>query len=634
MKYRSEIDGLRALAVIPVILFHAGFSIFSGGFIGVDVFFVISGYLITTILIRDIESGQFSIRSFYERRARRILPVLFFVMLTCIPFAWMWMFPYQIDDFTQSLVAVSFFVSNMFFWKQSDYFGPENGEVPLLHTWSLAVEEQYYVLFPLFLILTWRFGKNRVFWIIILLAALSLILSEWGWRNKPEANFYLVISRAWELFAGSIAAFILQSRLIKPSNILSFFGLIAILFAIFTYDKGTPFPSIYALVPVIGVVFIILFAGEKTFVAKLLSIKPMVGIGLVSYSAYLWHQPIFAFARIRLIEPPNGSLMLLLSIASFGLAVLSWRFVETPFRSRDLYSRKSIFLMSIVGTTSMLIIHLVFSKTPIVFMKYSAVQLAVLEDRGVNRDFMENHAYDRFGCFFDFSQPASILTDNNCIEESSRKRIILFGDSEAAHYLEGFRLLEEIHHASVMQFTGTSCRAINIAKSGSRCSDFFDLFEQDVVPNLSPNDTVIVASNWWNSHRNMSDDEFHKAVSITVDLIGSSGAQVVLVGNTPDFTRDPYEQLAVLENPNDHLFLPVQDYASSDLIISKVAGETQAEIVLPTDFLCKGQFCTFRDNEDYLFFDAGHLSIHGSTLIASEILQELAIDWGQDPLTD
>ena len=163
MKYPAEIDGLRALAVVSVILFHAGFELFNGGFVGVDAFFVISGYLITTILIENIENKRFSIVNFYERRARRILPALFFVMLVCIPVAWMWMLPNQMKDFSQSLVAVSLFASNILFWRESGYFATAAEEKPLLHTWSLAVEEQYYVLFPIFLILTWRFGKNRVF---------------------------------------------------------------------------------------------------------------------------------------------------------------------------------------------------------------------------------------------------------------------------------------------------------------------------------------------------------------------------------------------------------------------------------------------------------------------------------------
>jgi peptidoglycan/LPS O-acetylase OafA/YrhL len=356
LKYRAEIDGLRALAVVPVVLFHAGFKLFSGGFVGVDVFFVISGYLITTILIEDIENKQFSIVRFYERRARRILPALFLVMLVCIPFAWMWLLPSQMKDFSRSLVAVSLFASNIFFWQNSGYFEASAEEKPLLHTWSLAVEEQYYVLFPIFLFLTWRFGKNRVFWTIVIFAAISLTLSEWGWRNKATANFYLAPTRAWELFAGSIAAFILQKRRVKANNALSFLGLAAITFAIFAYDERTPFPSVYTLVPVIGVVLLVLFSDKETYATKPLCTKFFVGIGLISYSAYLWHQPLFAFARVYTFNQINLPVKLLLIFTTFLFAYLSWRFVESPFRKGIKIGRKKILLFSIVGMVAFTLI--------------------------------------------------------------------------------------------------------------------------------------------------------------------------------------------------------------------------------------------------------------------------------------
>jgi len=360
MKYRSEIDGLRSIAVIPVILFHAGFEFFSGGFIGVDVFFVISGYLITTILIEDIENKRFSVLNFYERRARRILPALFFVMLCSIPFALLWMTPWELKDFSQSLVAVSLFASNILFWRKSGYFAEASEENTMIHTWSLAVEEQYYILFPLFLFLAWRYGKNRVFWIIVVLAAVSLALSEWGWRNKDSANFFLLPTRAWELFTGSITAFIIQKNGVKNNNILSFIGFSAIIFSIFVYDKNTPFPSVYALVPVIGVALIILFANRQTYIAKLLSTKLLVGVGLISYSLYLWHQPLFAFARIRSIDAPSQALMVLLIVASIILAIFSWKYIEQPFRRKSglLKNRKQVFTTSIIGILIFIILGL------------------------------------------------------------------------------------------------------------------------------------------------------------------------------------------------------------------------------------------------------------------------------------
>ena len=349
MIYRREIDGLRAIAVVPVILFHAGVTVFSGGYVGVDVFFVISGYLITSILIDELEQGNFSIARFYERRARRILPALFFVMLCCIPFAWMWMLPSELKDFSQSIAAVVFFASNVLYWREEGYFAPAAELKPLLHTWSLAVEEQYYLLFPVFLLFAWRFGRNRVFWSICLIAAISLAVSEWGWRNKASANFYLAPTRAWELLIGSMCTFWLSGREQCANNWLSLLGSAMVIFAIFYYNSATPFPSFYTLVPVLGTALIIVFAGTGTWTAKLLSMRCFVGIGLISFSAYLWHQPLFAFSRIRSINQPSPYLMTALAVLSLVLAYFSWRYVEKPFRNGQdsiLPTRRAIFATS------------------------------------------------------------------------------------------------------------------------------------------------------------------------------------------------------------------------------------------------------------------------------------------------
>ena len=333
MKYRREIDGLRGIAVIPVILFHAGFELFSGGFVGVDVFFVISGYLITNIIIEDLERKQFNLVNFYERRARRILPALFFVMICCIPISWIWMLPNEMRDFSQSLVAVSLFFSNILFWKKTGYFFQQAEEIPLLHTWSLAVEEQFYILFPIFLILIWSIGKNKVFWVIFFIAVISFLLSEWGWRNNSVANFYLTPTRAWELLAGCISAFIVQRIGIQKNNTLASLGFIAIVFAIFIYNEDTPFPSIYTLVPVVGVVLLIIYADKDTLATKILSSRLLVGVGLISYSAYLWHQPLFAFTRIRLFGEVNTSTIILIFFLTLLLAGITYKYIEQPFRA-------------------------------------------------------------------------------------------------------------------------------------------------------------------------------------------------------------------------------------------------------------------------------------------------------------
>ena len=354
MKYRAEIDGLRALAVLPVILFHAGFEWFSGGFVGVDVFFVISGYLITTIIISEIAEGKFSIINFYERRARRILPALFFVMAACLPFAWLWLTPTDLQDFGQSLVAVSTFSSNIYFWLQSGYFDTAGELKPLLHTWSLAVEEQYYIFFPVFLMLTWRLGIK---WVLILLSVvffISLGIAQWGAYNSPSFAFFLLPARGWELLVGVFTAFYLKYNTHLKSHsinqVLSLLGFGMIAYSIIAFDETTPFPSLYAFVPTIGTGLLILCAVPKTFIHKLLSLKFIVGIGLISYSAYLWHQPLLAFARHRIIISDISDLILVsLCVASLLLAWISWRFIETPFRNKKVFNRNAILTYSLLG---------------------------------------------------------------------------------------------------------------------------------------------------------------------------------------------------------------------------------------------------------------------------------------------
>ena len=332
MIHRREIDGLRAVAVLPVILFHAGVGVFSGGYVGVDVFFVISGFLITSILIEDVQNGRFSLLRFYERRARRILPALSVVMLACIPFAYLWMAPMQFKDFGISLASVVLFASNVLFWLQDDYFAGASELKPLLHTWSLAVEEQFYFFFPLVIAAFWRFGRNRVFVLVLLLALASLVFSEYASRHWASMNYYLISSRAWELLAGSICAFLGHDRMQRSHDGLAALGLVLIVIPVFLFDEQTRFPSLFALAPVGGAALVILFADDKTRVGKVLSCRPLVWVGLISYSAYLWHQPVFAFARLRAMEEPPLFVMLGLCVLTLGLAWLSWAYVEQPFR--------------------------------------------------------------------------------------------------------------------------------------------------------------------------------------------------------------------------------------------------------------------------------------------------------------
>ena len=366
MKYRREIDGLRALAIIPVMLFHAGFKTFSGGFVGVDVFFVISGYLITSIIATDLQKDTFSLIGFYERRARRILPALFLVIAVSVPFAWIFLSRQDLSTFSRSLAAVSVFLSNFFFWRDGGYFNTASELKPLLHTWSLAVEEQYYLLFPLFLILAWKFCRR---WIVVLLATIgltSLLAAQWAAYHKPKACFFLLPTRAWELAIGAvIALYLAGDRKVavspKARQALGFGGLLLILVSVFTFNSDTPFPSVYALLPTLGTALIILVGTANTWAGTLLGGRIPVGIGLISYSAYLWHQPMLAFAR-HVVSEPSALLRGILCVMAFILAFLSWRLVEQPFRERKRFARAAVFRFSAIGSAVLLSIGLVSAR--------------------------------------------------------------------------------------------------------------------------------------------------------------------------------------------------------------------------------------------------------------------------------
>ncbi len=335
MNYRPEIDGLRTIAVVPVILFHAGISAASGGFVGVDVFFVISGFLIAGLILDAIDAGRFSFADFYARRARRILPALALVVVVVVttPFAWAWMLPLAFKDYAQSVAAASVSLSNVLFWLESGYFAPAAELKPLLHTWSLGVEEQYYVVIPLLLVILWSRSRPSLTIALAAIFVASLAASEALWRLAPDANFYLLPSRAWELVAGSLGAVLVRRRELAASPWLSSIGLAMIVGSVVIFDDGYPFPSLWALIPVLGTLLVLVYGTGSTPVARLLSHKAPVAIGLISYSAYLWHQPILALAQIRFPVLEEQTLALTaLAALSFPLAYLSWRFVEQPSR--------------------------------------------------------------------------------------------------------------------------------------------------------------------------------------------------------------------------------------------------------------------------------------------------------------
>jgi len=426
VKYRSEIDGLRALAVLPVILFHAGFENFSGGYIGVDVFFVISGYLITTIIINEMEDDRFSLSTFYERRARRILPALFFVMAISIPFAILWLAPSDLKDYGQSLVSTATFSSNFLFWLERGYFGTALEFKPLLHTWSLAVEEQYYILFPIFLLYTWHLGMKKLIALLVIIFLISLslahIASVYGVFNRViTGSFYLIPTRAWELLIGVFIAIYLKYYKTNIPNLISQFlsilGFSMIVFSILFFDKDTPFPSLYTLIPTLGTGLLIISAVPKTIMHKILSIKQLVFIGLISYSAYLWHQPIFAFARHKISNEIPDLIFIFFIILSLILAYISWRWVEKPFRDKKKVDRRGILNFSVVGIIVFIILGSVLSLSDGFIKKYNKIEQDIYFE------------FINLGVWNPQNMKSVNMKEFN--SEDDRKKLFIIGDSYA-----------------------------------------------------------------------------------------------------------------------------------------------------------------------------------------------------------
>lgn len=368
IKHRRDIDGLRCLAVLPVVGFHLDWNLFSGGYVGVDIFFVISGYLISLILLREVESNRLSIVSFYERRVRRILPALFCMIFVATAVAVAIFLPADLGGHAQAVSATTLFGSNILFWLQAGYFDARAEMKPLLHTWSLSVEEQFYIFFPLVLAAAWRLGGRRLTVISMLaLTAISFSLSVWAVDELPTATFYLLPTRAWELMLGSLLALgvvpAVRSR--SVCELAGVAGLLCIGYAVFTYQRDTQFPGLNAVAPCLGAALIIHAGsgGLSGTVARMLSARPLVFIGLISYSLYLWHWPLIVFAKYLSIDPLTDVQRVLTFGISLVLATLSWRYVEQPFRrNTHRWRRPVLFGTAATAMCSALVIGIAVSR--------------------------------------------------------------------------------------------------------------------------------------------------------------------------------------------------------------------------------------------------------------------------------
>lgn len=541
MKYRPEIDGLRAVAVIPVILFHAAIPGFSGGFVGVDIFFVISGFLITSIIVADMEGPTgFSIVRFYERRARRILPALFAMLAISTLAAYVVLLPTELWEYGKNLLGAALFFSNITHMFQGGYFGGPVELKPLLHTWSLSVEEQFYVLYPLFVVVFFRIFGHRGLIVSVGIASLaSLALAHWAGPRHPTLNFFLLPTRAWELGLGGLCALYLERHSLpsgKWRNPIAALGLAMVFYAIFRLDETVQFPGLWALVPVLGTVLILLFSSTGTLVHRLLSWRPVVGIGLISYSAYLWHQPLLAFTRLGFQPAPSPLTLAALIAATFGLAYGSWRWIEKPFRIKSQIGRVAIFGLSAAGISAFSALAIMFVQSDGFLARYPTYQQTFLVPQDVGNYLTQHYTAD--------------IRDSP-FEDDGRPRLLIIGDSFSKDL---YNMIRETGGFAGFQISGRYIPAkcgiqlglddpseFRSAESHAECSVSYNNLSDSDVQFAQNADVIIFAANWldWVAQR----------LPHTLDLFHFRPDQKVFVVGTKAFGHIDFRSFLRLSPP-------------------------------------------------------------------------------------
>lgn len=645
MKYRSEIDGLRALAVIPVILFHAGFSSFSGGFVGVDIFFVISGYLITSIIIKEIQVENFSISYFYERRARRILPALFFITFCTIPFAWLLLPPQYMEEYALSIIGVIFFVSNFFFWRSSGYFSSESELQPLLHTWSLAVEEQFYILFPLFLTFTWRFGKKIVLAMLLLIFIFSITLADWASVHQPTFDFFLLPTRGWELLIGSFIAFYLNHAksydLPKYVNeILCFLGLFLIIYSIIFFDYMTPFPGRYALVPTIGTAMIILFSQSTYFFKSLLSGKFIVGIGLISYSAYLLHQPMLAFARHSQINELSEFSLIIICLMVFPIAYLIWKYIETPFRKADRIQLKKIIYLSSLSSILLFTFGLSGKFSSGYFERLSPNQIKLINS--ISSSPKRNECHTSGSNFLPPSQA--------CQYPKQDGTWAVFGDSHGVEIAYELSKKLDLYNDGLTHLTFSGCEpSYEIDDPTSFCDEWTEQAITTLIQNKNIQNIVIkYAYNFhlFDDHRggypghnqdycepykedafgsckNYHDHSWQNLLDL-ISVLLENKDKIYLVLQTPELPND-IKRLIFNRNFDEqsNIIGSTRKFVEkrSSFVTSRLNDlPDEVSVIDMTDSYCNDEICFASKDKQALYFDISHPSLFSAEKISSAIM--------------
>jgi peptidoglycan/LPS O-acetylase OafA/YrhL len=650
-KYRPDIDGLRALAVFSVVMFHAFPDVLRGGFIGVDVFFVISGYLISSIIFNGLGQGRFSFSEFYIRRIKRIFPALLLVLMVCFAFSWFFLLSEEFKQFGKHMIAGSVFVSNFVLWGESGYFDNAAETKPLLHLWSLGVEEQFYILWPVLLCVCWK-SKFRPLFMIVALLCLSFFLNMHGVRQDPISTFYLPQTRFWELLSGSLLAwfhvqgkgFDLQlveklntfhvkvlganRRVVSKEvilNLLAWLGAFLLAYGFFRVNKELKFPGKWALVPVLGAVFLITSGPHSWFNRKVLSNKVLVWFGLISFPLYLWHWPLLSFARIVLGEVPSSTVRLLIVGSSVFLAWLTFRFVERPIRfgsSRGFKIPVLVGLMVLAGGLG----FFTYTQDGFGFRKHAQLDVRYQGDIG-HLEYHKFIAEHHFLCTPKQLADEAPVWDGfvRCMQSKPVQKVdmALLGDSHAEHLFLG--MADALPTKNLVFYIQSSPPFVDNPA-------FQHIFKALVEsPSIKQ---VFLAMHWIERYSAVPKGSSLEAELIkVVDMLHASGKSVYLTDDIPRFSAEPLSCKGV-RWPNvyrhEQCQLPLIEANQQKLLymkaLNKVAIERPSVKVLNIGhYLCDDQACSMTKSGDILYRDTNHLNLKGSMYVGRRLVEENAL---------
>lgn len=636
--YRPDIDGLRALAVLSVLFYHAGFSFLPGGFMGVDIFFVISGYLITSFIMKDLREGTFSMPAFWERRARRILPPLFVVAACSLVAGWFIFLPGDLVQFGKELAGQAAFGSNFLFTKQGGYFHGSNDVKALLHTWSLAVEEQFYLFFPIGMYVIYRFARKSMGLLLWAGFLAGFVLAAIYVHISQRYTFYLLPFRFWELLAGALiaAGYVPQIRKETHAQIISTIAMALILAGLLLYKKEYLFPGVSALPAVLGTALLIWANGAYvTRIGQIMSWRIFVWIGLISYSLYLWHWPLIVFVRYALY--PISDLTVPIAFAclttTFALAWLSWRFIEQPVRKRQIFAtRRSIFLASFAGLLCMAGIGgaLVFTKgAPMRFSESVDRYISGSGDTNPYRPACDRPSVDNIN--------ASNLCETN--KEAGKPRFVVWGDSHGDAMGPAFFDLSKQHRVNGYVITAHGCTPVMDTQWVDTvyrydCAAFnkavLDLIDRENIKN------VLIVSHWKNRFREgeiqfQSRDWYSKyegtfpniamaGLARTIDDLHAKGIKVSVLKGVPVATKNVPRMLAMQERYEiePKYIISHEDYLHD---VERAMGQFQSlykgqvSYMDPSTVLCHNTVCDTQLDGKPLYFDDNHLSATGARYI-------------------